>query len=161
MAPFPRGLAVVLTIWVVAWPAASIRTRSPNSGWWGSQEAIALRQAARAPTLSGDFANSERIYQDGADAAVQRHDPAARAWCLNGVADSRVARFDYHGALDAYLQARGQAEQARDRVSMGSIDFNLSSLYRQMWDLDSALRSAEEARKMVQGAGAYLLPAPS
>src|SRR5271166_5572100 len=151
MAPSSRGLAFVLTFWVVAWPAASIRTGSPDSGWWGTQEASALRQAARAPTRTGDFAESERIYQHGADLAVERHDRVARAWCLSGVADSRVARFDYRGALDAYLQAKALAEQARDRVSLGAIDFNLSGLYQQMWDFDSALRSAEQAQQMVQG----------
>jgi CHAT domain-containing protein len=151
MAPSSRGLAFVLTFWVVAWPAASIRTGSPDSGWWGTQEALALRQAARAPTLKGDFAEAERIHQHGADLALEHHDPAARAWFLSGVADSRFARFNYRGALDAYLQAKGQAEQARDRVTLGAIEFNLSRLYQQMWDLDSALRSAEEAQKMVQG----------
>jgi CHAT domain-containing protein len=144
-------LVFVLTFWVVAWPAASIRTGSPYSGWWGTQEAVALRQAARAPTLQGDFAESERIYQHGADLALKRHDPAARAWCLSGVAGSRFAEFNYGGALDAYLQAKSQAERARDRVSLGAIDFDLSELYRQMWDLDSALRSAEQAHKMIQG----------
>jgi CHAT domain-containing protein/tetratricopeptide (TPR) repeat protein len=151
MAPSSRGLAFVLTFWVVAWPAASIRTGSPDSGWWGTHEALALRQAARAPTLTGDFAESERIYQHGADLAAERHDRVARAWFLSGVADSRLARFDYRGALNAYLQAKEQAERARDRMSLGAIDFNLSHLYRQTWDLDAALQSAEQARKMVQG----------
>jgi len=153
MAPSSRGLVFVLTFWVVAWPAASIRTGSLDSGWWGTQEALALRQAARAPTLTGDFAESERIYQRGADLAVQRHDRIARAWFLSGVADSRFARFDYRGALAAYLQAKGLAEQARDRMSLGAIDLNLSSLYQQMWDFDSARRSAEQAQEIVQGLG--------
>jgi hypothetical protein len=63
MAPPSRGLVFVLTSWVVAWPAASIRTGSPDSGWWGTQEALTLRQAARPPTPSGDFAGSERVYR--------------------------------------------------------------------------------------------------
>jgi hypothetical protein len=46
---------------VVAWPASSIRTGSPDSGWWGTQGALALRQAARPPNLSRDSAGSERI----------------------------------------------------------------------------------------------------
>jgi hypothetical protein len=79
MTPSLRDLAFVLTFWVVAWPAASIRTRSPDSGWWGTQEALALRQATRAPALTGDFAESERIYRDAADLAVQPRDSAARA----------------------------------------------------------------------------------
>src|SRR5580658_5122 len=100
MAPSSRGLVLVLTFWVVAWPAASIRTRSPDSGWWGTREALALRQAAQVTTNQGDFAESERICQRGADLAVERRSPVARAWFLIGVASSRFARFNYRGALD-------------------------------------------------------------
>jgi len=63
MAPSPRGLVIVLTFWVVAWPASSIRTGSLFSGWWGTQEALALRQAARAPTFTGDFAEFDSAYR--------------------------------------------------------------------------------------------------
>jgi hypothetical protein len=63
MAPSPRGLVIVLTFWVVAWPASSIRTGSPFSGWWGTREALALRQAARAPTFTGDFAEFDSVYR--------------------------------------------------------------------------------------------------
>jgi hypothetical protein len=58
MAPSPRGLAIVLTFWVVAWSASSILTGSHVSGWWGTQEALALRQAVRVLTLTRDFAGS-------------------------------------------------------------------------------------------------------
>jgi hypothetical protein len=70
MAPSTRGLVYVLTFWVVAWASASIRTRSLDSGWWGTQEALALRQAARAPTLTGEFAEAERILLFGAAATL-------------------------------------------------------------------------------------------
>ena len=142
---------LALAFWMVAWPAASILTGSPDSGWWGTQEAQALRQAARLPTLQGDFAEAERVYQLGADLAVKRHSPVARAWFLSGIAGSRFARFDYRGALDAYLQARVQAEHARDRLCLGAIDFNLSSLYRELGDFASALQSSEEGQRVVQG----------
>jgi len=74
MPPFSRGLALVLTFWVVAWPAASIRTRLPGSGWWGTQEALTLRQATRAPTPIGDFAESARVYpEDAANHRIPTH----------------------------------------------------------------------------------------
>ena len=74
MPPFSRGLALVLTFWVVAWPAASIRTRLPGSGWWGTQEALALRQATRAPAPTGDFAESARVYPEHAtNHGIQTH----------------------------------------------------------------------------------------
>lgn len=134
MAPSSRGLVLVLTIWVVAWPAASIRTGSPDSGWWGTQEAQALRQAARTPTRTGDFAESERIfYRRSADLAV------------------------------AYLQAKGQAEQARDPASLqlGRLDADASSipLFRtaglsRALDFEGKTRSklpAEEAESLRPG----------
>jgi hypothetical protein len=77
MAPFSRGLVLVLTFWVVAWPAASIRTRSPDSGWWGTQEAFTLLQATRAPTPTGDFAESARIHPERAQERAANQDRIA------------------------------------------------------------------------------------
>lgn len=150
MAISPRGLAVVLTIGMVAWLAAPIHTGSPRSGWWGTQEAVKLRQTARRYTLQGNYSETERIYQQGAEIAAKHGDPVARAWFESGIGDARFARFDYKGALDAYLEARGFAESARDPVSLGATDVDLASLYQQMWDRDSALRFAEEARQVTR-----------
>jgi len=151
MATPPRGLVLVL-IGMEAWLAAPIRTGSPRSGWWGTQEASQLRQTARRYTLKGDYAETERAYQKAADLAAKHRDPAARAWSVSGIGDARFARFDYMGALDAYLEARKFAETARDPVSLGAIDLDLASLYQQMWDRDSALQFAEEAREITQRA---------
>src|ERR1022692_577232 len=155
MAPFSRGLAFFLAFWVVAWPAASTRTGLPRSGWWGTQEALALRQAVQEPIRNGDFAGAESFYQQGADLSAQHRDPTASALFLNGVASTRLARFEYRGALDAYLEARRQAEASRDRTSLGVIDLNLASLYQQMYDFDSARRSLEEAGRVAQGLDVY------
>ncbi len=152
MATSPRGLVLVL-IGMEAWLAAPIHTGSPRSGWWGTQEAVRLRQTARRYTLQGDYAETERIYQLGAEIAAEHRDPVARAWFISGVGDARFARFDYRGALDAYLKARGFAQSARDPVSLGATDLDLASLYQQMWDRDSALRFAEEGREITRRVG--------
>lgn len=158
MAPFPRGLAFFLTFWVVAWPAASTRTGSLPSGWWGTQEAIALRQAVQETIRNGDFAGAERVYQRGADLSAQHHNSSAAAWFLNGVGSARFSQFDYRGALDAYLKARHQAEVSRDRTFVGGVDLNLASLYQQIWDFSSAGRSVEEAGRLAQGLDVYYQP---
>lgn len=151
MAISPRSLACVLTCLMAAWLAAPIHSGPSGSGWWGSQEAIKLRQAARLSTVKGDLAEAERIYQHAGELAARHRDPVARAWSLEGVGDTRFANFNYRGALDAYLQAKTFAERARDPLVLGAIDGNLSSVYQQMSDFDSALRLAEEARKITQG----------
>ncbi len=149
MASPPRGLVFVLTM--VAWLTASIHTGSPSSGWWGTTEAIALRQAVKKSRAQGDFAAVEGVYRRLAELAARHHDPLARAWALEGAGGASFASFDYRGALDAYLQARSFAEQARDRRSLGAIDADLASLYQQTGDLDSAIRSADEARLITAG----------
>ena len=151
MATPRKGLVLVL-IGMEAWLSAPIHTGSPRSGWWGTQEALQLRQTARRYTLKGDYAETERAYRKGAELAVKHRDPMARAWFVSGIGDARFASFDYMGALDAYLEAQRFAEAARDPVSLGAIDLNLASLYQQMWDYDSALRFAEEARKITRRA---------
>jgi CHAT domain-containing protein/tetratricopeptide (TPR) repeat protein len=157
MASPPRGLVYVLTM--VAWLAASIHTGSPYSGWWGTQEATALRQAAKKSRAQGDFAGVRAIYRHIAEIAARHHDPLARAWALEGAGSASLAIFDYRSALEAYLQAKKFAEQARDRRSLGAIDADLASLYEQTLDLDSAVRSAGEARRITEGlSGVYYRP---
>jgi hypothetical protein len=64
MSPSARGLGLVLTSWVVASPASSIHTGLLGSGWWGTKEAPALRQAVPTPnTLTGESAESERVFR--------------------------------------------------------------------------------------------------
>ena len=150
MASSSRGLEFVLTFGTVAWLATSVRTSSPGSGWWGTNEALTLRQAAKAAIAKGDFAETERVYARAERIASSRHDRLARAWCLSGIADARFASFDYRGALEAYLEAKSLAQRARDPVLLGAIDFNLSSLYQQLWDAESALRAAEEAQNVTR-----------
>jgi hypothetical protein len=92
MALFFEGLAFVLTFWMVAWSASSIRTGSPDSGWWGSTEALALRQAARAPILTGDLqyrtcdvAHAHLACPAGAPAGA-----LGRRWCRESLETARV-----------------------------------------------------------------------
>lgn len=157
MATSPRGLGFVLTM--AACVAASIHTGSPGSGWWGTEEARTLRQAAKRSIQQGNFAQAGQFYLQAAALASRHHDPLARAWALEGDGSASFANFDYRGAIDTYLGARRFAEQARSRQAMGAIDADLASVYQQMGDVESAVRSAEEARVITQGLeGVYYRP---
>jgi CHAT domain-containing protein len=149
MASPARVLARVLTM--AAWLTASIHTGSSHSGWWGTQEALALRRAAKISIGQGNFEEAERVFRHGEQVASRHHDLVAQAWFLDGVGSASLAGFRYRGALDAYLQAKALAQKARDRAALGAIDADLASVYQQVWDFDSALRSAEEAEAITRG----------
>jgi hypothetical protein len=148
MASPARVLARVLTM--AAWLTASIHTGSSHSGWWGTQEALALRRAAKISIGQGNFEEAERVFRHGEQVASRHHDLVAQAWFLDGVGSASLAGFRYRGALDAYLQAKALAQKARDRAALGAIDADLASVYQQVWDFDSALRSAEEAEAITR-----------
>ena len=162
MALIPRCLCVVLTFWmVVSRPSATIRTGSPDSGWWTAKESIQLQQSAGRQITAGDYPGAEQTFQKGVAEARRRTDQVALARYLSGVAGTRLARWDYQGALSAYLEAKQIAESRRDWLDLGAVDSNLSSLYEQVEDLDSAIRAGEEglaAEHRAPDAYSYLAP---
>lgn len=155
MATSPRGLAFVLTM--AAWVPASIHTGSLHSGWWGTKEALQLRQAAAVSISEGHFDDAEQLYRSGVELGARHHDPLAQAWFLDGEGSASLAGFRFRRALDSYIQAKSWAEKARDRTALGAIEGDLASLYQQMGDFDSALHAAERARA-VAPSNAYYRP---
>ena len=162
MALIPRCLCVVLTFgMVVSRPSATIRTGSPDSGWWTAKESIQLQQSAGRQITAGDYPGAEQTFQKGVAEARRRKDQVALARYLSGVASTRLVRWDYQRALNAYLEAKQIAESRRDWLDLGAVDSNLSSLYEQVGDLDSAVRAGEEglaAAHRAPGAYSYLAP---
>ena len=57
---------------------------------------------------------------------------------------ARLLQYRYRDAFDALLRARDIAVRLGDRTSLAAVAVNLSSLYLQTWDLESAVRAAEE-----------------
>ncbi|MBV8846678.1 MAG: hypothetical protein JO307_28050, partial [Bryobacterales bacterium] len=149
------GLVVALLA-VVSRPSATVRTGSPDSGWWGSKEAKQTIESARKEIQGGHYAAAEGVFAQAAAAAKRRGDRIATARLLSGVGGARLARFDYTGALKAYVEAQKIAQQAGDWFDLGAIDLNLSNVYEQVWDLGAALRAAEEGRLAAEKTnGAY------
>jgi CHAT domain-containing protein len=151
-----RCLAVILTLWMVSvcHPRA-IRPGSAGSSWWGSRTTLELyKEIYKAvPRLlaARDFLALEALYGGACDQAVRLRDPFAEMRFRMGIGGARLARYEYRGALQAYLAAKGVAAAHGYREDLGAIDFNLANLYEQVWDVDSAMQSAEEGGRAIAG----------
>ncbi len=145
-----RCLCLTLTLWMFGLrPSAGIRTGSPDPGrWWGTEESSTIRRTARELFVAGNPKAAEPLYQHGFDLAERAHDPVSATRMLMFMAGARFGSFQYTSALDAYLQARKHALAAGDLADAAAIEANLSSLYLQVWDFDSAMKAAEKARVM-------------
>jgi CHAT domain-containing protein len=146
MAALPRCLCLILTLWMVgSRPPATIRIGSTDSDpWWGTKEAREIRQAAERFRAARNFAAAEAADRHGLDLARQRHDDRAAFVYLASIGAGRLLQSQYRSALEALLEARDLAERANNPTELGAVAVNLSSLYLQVWDVDSARRIAEE-----------------
>ena len=148
MATIPRCLCVILTLWMVSSrPSASILPGASASGaLWGTQESPKYAKLADRARRAGDLTAAEALYKQGYEDAVRRHDERAMVGYLNGIAACRLTQLRYRAALETLLEAKSHAKSIGDKASLGAIAVNLSSLYLQVWDFDSALHEAEEGR---------------
>jgi CHAT domain-containing protein len=146
MARFFLCLCLVLTLSMDGsrW-AADIRTGSSRTGfWWGTRELQQLNLEASRLRAAGDFAGAERLYERQLELARRTHDNLSAVRSLQNIGGTRALQHRYRSALEPMLEARRLARLIRDRLDLGAADFNLSSLYLQMWDVDAALAMAEE-----------------
>ncbi len=128
-------------------PAATLRTGSNDASLeWRTKEIPRISSAAQQYRVAGNFAAAEALYQQGYQQAQLHHDGATTVLYLTAVATCRMMQFHYRAALEAYLQAKQLAQGVGDRLNLGAILSNLSALYQQVGDIDSALRAGEEAR---------------
>jgi len=155
MAALPRCLCLLLTLLMVSSrPTAAIKTRSTDSSpWWGTKEALQIQRSAQRYRAAGNYAAAEGVDRLGYDLAKRRHDSQATIRFLIGIGGCRLAQFHYRAALDSFLEARALAASISDWMDLGAVAVNLSSLYLEVWDFDSALQVAEEGR----AAGARLI----
>ncbi|HEY6344522.1 MAG TPA: CHAT domain-containing protein [Bryobacteraceae bacterium] len=141
---FWRLCLVIAVAVVIARPSATIRTGSPESGWYKAKLSQALAKSAHPKIAAGDYTAAEEIFALGVRLAQERKDRVALARYLSGVAGARHARFEYQNAMKAYQESREIAESAGDWLDLAAVDLNLSALYEEVWDLDSAWRAAQE-----------------
>jgi CHAT domain-containing protein len=148
MGRLPRFLCLVLALWIVSLrPSAAFHAGSNDSGWSrGAKEEQNLSAAAKQYREAGDFARAEALYDRAYVLAQQRRDRRAAILYLSALGSCRRFQFQYRTALAAYLEAKELAQSIGDRLNLGGVLLNLSSLYLEGGDVDSALQAAEEAR---------------
>jgi len=139
-----RCLCLILTLWMAGSARPAISRTVESDPWWGTKEAVEVRKSADAFRADGNFAGVEAVDRRAYEFAVRRHDDRAAFVYLTGVGAARLVQHKYRPALDALLGARDLALRVADPVALGAVAINLSSLYLQVWDIDSAVRIAEE-----------------
>ncbi len=148
MATTPRCLCVVLTLWMVSSrPTASILPGAPVFGaWWGTPESKKIAKQADNARRAGDLTAAEAHYRQGYQDALRRNDERAMAGYLNGIAACQLTQLHYRAALETLLEAKSRAKAVQDQEALGAIAVNLSSVYLQVRNFESALHEAEEGR---------------
>jgi CHAT domain-containing protein/Flp pilus assembly protein TadD len=101
---------------------------------------------------AGRFLEAMKIYEAEYRKAQDEHDAARAVRALNNLAGCSFALFRYREAADMYLKARELARAGEDWDAVCTSSLNLSSLYLQMGETNSAeqavLRSAEALAKV-------------
>src|SRR5580698_8682869 len=144
----PRGLCVALTLWMVcSRPSAPFLAGSlhPES-WWAAKEFSDVLTNEAKLRASGDLDGLETLYRSAYAAACRLGNPLTQTHYLIRLGNTHFLRFRYSDALADYLQAKNLAQSIGDWADLGLINQNLSSLYQQLWDDESAMGAAEEAR---------------
>ena len=143
MAAYRLFVVVAFSV-VMSRPSTVTHAGSPESGWWRSKESAALIARAGKQIAAGDYQGTEQTYSEGVARATAHNYKIAAARYLSGVASARRARSDYQGALQAYQQSKQTFEASGDWLNLGATDLNISALYEEVWDLDSAFQAAQE-----------------
>lgn len=153
MGTLPRCLCLILTIWMAgSRPSAGLRNGSPESDrWWGTKDAQRIRSVIAQARASGDFSTLEQAAAEGSTLALRRNARLPAVRYLINLGGARIARFRYRAALEALSRARDLAESIGDREDAAAAALNLSSLYLEMSDAESALHYAEMARSESRG----------
>jgi tetratricopeptide (TPR) repeat protein len=110
-----------------------------------------LKQSAKA-YQTGDFRNAASLAQQGYRDALRDGEPQIAAQFLNNLGGCRYALHQYREALQTFLEARPLAEASHDNATAGKLDFNISSLYSQLGQMDAATQAIGRATARWSGA---------
>ncbi|MDR3719277.1 MAG: CHAT domain-containing protein [Bryobacteraceae bacterium] len=94
-------------------------------------------------------------FSDGAALAKRVGDPLRAQRFLNALGGSYLTVYQYRKALNVYEEARGLARQNRAAEIEAVVDLNLASLYMLLWDVDSAQRELDAARRRLPVSSRY------
>ena len=151
MASLIRGLCLVLTMSMAATrPSSAIRAgSSDSSSWWETREFARFTEAAHKLREAGDFPGLESVYLEGYQRAKALGNLTAQISYLTNLGTARMLSLQYASALEAYLTANRLAEQSGDWSASGAIAVNLSLIYQQVGDADSALSALQRGKAAV------------
>ncbi len=151
MATLHRCLYLLLILWMaVSRPSTAIFAgTTPSSSWIPKGTAKLLTEIHQARAAS-DYQSVDRLCRAAASRAIGMGADASAAKFLDCAGGAQFARFQYRSALASYYEARKLAESSGDREELGAVLLNLSSLYQQVWDTQSARRSAEQGLSVTE-----------
>ena len=151
MATLHRCLYLFLILWMaVSRPSTAILAgTTPSSSWIPKGTTNFLAEIHQAREAS-DYQSVDRLCRAAASRAIGMGQDASAAKFLDCAGGAQFARFQYRAALASYYEARKLAESSGDREELGAVLLNLSSLYQQVWDTQSAQRSAEQGLSVTE-----------
>jgi len=131
-------------------PSSAIRAgSSDSSSWWETKEFARFTDTAHTLREAGDFARLESIYVEGYQRAKALGHTPAQINYLTNLGTARMFSLRYASALEAYLAADLLAEHSGDWSASGAIAVNLSLIYQQVGDSESALSALERGKVAV------------
>jgi CHAT domain-containing protein len=144
MGTLKGGLCLLLILGTTGSLPSGAPARSSGSSEWWDRASVHLQKEALLQRKAGNFRAAEKLYREGFEEAERRQDSIAAVKYLISAGGCQLGDFRYRDALKTFLHARNLALQIRDREDLGAIALNLSSVYTQVWDYESALRVAED-----------------
>jgi tetratricopeptide (TPR) repeat protein len=101
---------------------------------------------------TGDFHNAATLALQGYRDALRAGEPQLASRFLNNLGGCRFALHQYREALQVYLEARNLAESTHDNAGAANLDFNISSLYSRLGQMDAATEAIGRASARLSGA---------
>jgi CHAT domain-containing protein len=143
-----RSLAVFT---VVALALVSVRAGSSHdrTQGWGSADLVNLARAATDAWYRGKLEESERLFREGYRRSLNYRSTRGSLRFLNGVASCQLAAYRYRLALESYSRVRTLAFHSGDLEIAALASFNISSVYLQLFDYQSAQQTAAQAVRLL------------
>ena len=110
----------------------------------------ALRNEGRNLFETREYARAEQVFREGLREALRLNDQSAAASFLNSSGGAQFALFHYRRALQSFREAHRLALRTGDGELVVMSSLNLSTLYLQQNDLNSALRAAEDGIRLLR-----------
>ena len=106
---------------------------------------------SRKVFFTGDFHDAATVAGQGYRDALRAGEPQIASRFLNNLGGCQFALHQYREALQTYLEARSLAEAAHDNATAGKLDFNISSLYSHLGQMDAATEAIGRAMARLSG----------